>query len=239
MKILPLIILTMCLAACSGGVDKLEAQYRRECFGDQTLKCRAMMVDLAIAKVEAGMESMKERKDVIIGCIGEEKYNEGILLAKERIAYLDKSRPSFIAKLLWSDEQVSFDPPPFEHERELRAFLLSTNTCKKDMVGDEPKNGETTAAPSQAPVANSPSSPVATSVPVAASPSPLPAVEAAYPEMSALAEKEEIARGHCKVMDLNEADTKTACDQRDTFANELKSKGWCFDNAEQKWAMCH
>ena len=67
---------------------------------------------------------------------------------------------------------------------------------------------------------------------------PSPAIETSNPEISSLATKQQAADGHCKMMDLNDADTKTACDQRDVLGKELQSKGWCFNTSEQEWAAC-
>jgi len=124
-----LFLLTVILAACSKD-DRLEMEYRQSCTGDQSIKCRAMMIDLSIAKAETGIEQLRNQKDVIANCVGEIKYKEGITLAENRIEYLHDLKPNIFFRIFLSGNQVEFDPPPFKQQRELRDFLISSNNCK-------------------------------------------------------------------------------------------------------------
>jgi hypothetical protein len=131
MRALIIIALAIFLSACSK-VDRLEAEYRQECRGDQTLKCRTMMIDLNVAKLEAGLKAMKEHKDEMVTCNGAEKYDDGIKLANEKISYVRDLKPGIFARIFLSDSEVEFNPPPFKYERELEEYLVSTKSCDKN-----------------------------------------------------------------------------------------------------------
>lgn len=130
-KKLTIACLVMVLAACGSKIDLLERQFRHECFGDRTLKCRTMMIDLAVAKMKAQVEAFKDGKEKIINCIGEEKFNTGLMLGKEKISYLEDLRPGIIAKIFMSSAEVEFNPPPFKFEREANELQASLRACNK------------------------------------------------------------------------------------------------------------
>jgi len=123
--------LAIALAACGSKSDQLEMQFRQECFGDHSLKCRTMMIDLAVAKMKAQVEAFKDGKENIITCIGEEKFNAGLMLGKEKISYLEDLRPSIFARTFMSSAEVEFSPPPFKHEREASELQTLLRTCNK------------------------------------------------------------------------------------------------------------
>lgn len=121
--------LAIALAACGSKSDQLEMKFRQECYGDRSLKCRTMMIDLAVAKMEAQVESFKDNKDKIISCIGEEKFNAGLVLGTKKISYLEDLRPGIFARTFLSSAEVEFSPPPFKFEREANELQTLLGTC--------------------------------------------------------------------------------------------------------------
>ena len=123
--------LAMALVACGNKIDRLEMKFRQECYGDHSLKCRTMMIDLAVVKMEAQVESFKDNKEKIISCIGEEKFNAGLVLGNKKISYLEDLRPGIFARTFMSSAEVEFRPPPFQFEHEENELQTLLGTCKK------------------------------------------------------------------------------------------------------------
>ena len=119
----------MFLVGCGSRSDELAMRFRQECLGDHTIRCRTMMIDLAAAKLEAQVDAFNDNKDKIVGCVGEEKFAEGMKLGKEKISYFYSLRPSIFARWFMSSAEVEFDPPPFQYERESFEFQKLLKAC--------------------------------------------------------------------------------------------------------------
>lgn len=120
------------LAACSkvGNFEQKAIEFRQECFGDHSVRCRSLLIDLNIAKLEAGIESMEKKKDEIVACHDLQYYDNGIRLIKEKIAYFDDEvRPNIFMRTLMSGAEIELDLPPFKSERDFSAFTRQARHC--------------------------------------------------------------------------------------------------------------
>lgn len=132
-----ILALLVSLSACSkvGSFEMTKTKYRQECFGDTSVRCRSMMVDLNIAKLEAAIEVFEKSKGDIVACDGQRAYDEAIQLTKEKIDYFRDLKPNFFLRFVMPDKEVEFNPPPFEREREFSALQQSlSTTCNKTMA---------------------------------------------------------------------------------------------------------
>lgn len=124
--------LLMVLAACSkvGNFEQKAIEFRQECFGDHSVKCRSLLIDLNIAKLEAGIESMEKKKNDIVACHGLQYYDNGIRLINEKIAYFDDDvRPNIFMRTFMSGAEIELDLPPFKSERDFAAFTGQARQC--------------------------------------------------------------------------------------------------------------
>lgn len=129
------------VATMTGGCSKIDnyqakaIEYRQECFGDHTVKCRSMMVDVAVAQLEAGMEMIDKSKDRLVACRGQNEYDKGIVLINEKIAHYKELKPNFFMRSVLSGTEVEFEEPPFKHEPELAKFFAGLDACMKGTPG--------------------------------------------------------------------------------------------------------
>jgi hypothetical protein len=118
-----------CNKSDSFNLSKIE--YRQECFGDASVKCRSMLVDLNVVKLEAAIEAMEREKNNIVSCRDQQYYDSGISLIHDRIEYFKDLKPNIFMRLFLSSMDVEFNPPPYRSEAEYEAFLASAGNCNR------------------------------------------------------------------------------------------------------------
>ena len=104
----PLILLTA-VTACSklDHFYQKKSEYQQECLGDQSVKCRSILVDLNVTKLEAAIQIAGSRKENIIACRGQRFYDEGLEVIQEKIAYFKELKPGIFARV---NEMVTLHP---------------------------------------------------------------------------------------------------------------------------------
>lgn len=131
LKWVPLILLTA-VTACSklDNFNQKKAEYRTECFGDQSVKCRSMLVDLNVTKLETAIEMASSKKEKLIACRGQHFYDEGLAVIHEKIAYFKELKPGIFARTFLSGAQVEFDPASFRRDPDFERFLIAASECE-------------------------------------------------------------------------------------------------------------
>ena len=121
------------LASCSkmSNYQKKAIEFRQECFGDHTVKCRAMMVDVGVAQLEAGMELVGKSEDAYVACRGRAAYDDGIALFKEKIEHYKDLKPNIFKRILLSGMEVEFEQTPFKNERRMEEFIHDLDRCRR------------------------------------------------------------------------------------------------------------
>lgn len=122
-----LVILTGCSKNNSFSLAQIE--YRQECFGDLTVKCRSKLIDLNVVKLEAAIEAMENRKSDIVACKGERFYDEGIALIHDRIDYFKELKPNIFVRTVLSSMNVEFELPHYRSEAAFETFQTSARNC--------------------------------------------------------------------------------------------------------------
>ena len=132
-KLLSVLVAGVVLAGCSkmSSYQDKAMEFRQQCFGDHTIKCRAMMVDVGIAQLEAGVELVGKSEEQFVACRGRAAYDEGISLFHEKIDYYKSLKPNIFMRTVLSDMQTEFMPKPFKHEREFEEFVRNLDQCRK------------------------------------------------------------------------------------------------------------
>ena len=144
----PLILLTA-VTACSklDHFYQKKSEYQQECLGDQSVKCRSILVDLNVTKLEAAIQMAGSRKENIIACRGQRFYDEGLEVIQEKIAYFKELKPGIFARVFLSGAQVEFDPPPFRREPDYRKFIITAGECENHSGSVAPAPAASPAPP--------------------------------------------------------------------------------------------
>ncbi|WP_288842664.1 hypothetical protein [uncultured Deefgea sp.] len=134
-KILIPIVLCTLLSSCglygAFEADRMKNKYRQECFGDQSVSCRNMMVDVLIAELEFKKDELESFKEKIESCYGKEGFEQLIVLMEKKIEHYDDIRPNIFMRIFLSGAQIEFNPPPFPLENEI-VELFSRKCIKAD-----------------------------------------------------------------------------------------------------------
>lgn len=148
-----MLLLAALLPACSKVVDfqRQRAEFRQECFGDHSVRCRVMMVDVGIAELEAGIEVLEQFEDKIVACRDQAAFDAGVALLREKIEHFDDMKPNRFMRIFMSGMEVEFDQTPFKHQRELDAFEATLAACRNGGPAVAESNSVATPIPAQAP----------------------------------------------------------------------------------------
>jgi len=127
-----MLLLAALLPACSKVFDfqRQRAEFRQECFGDHSVRCRVMMVDVGIAELEAGIEVLEQFEDKIVACRGQAAFDEGVELMREKIEHYEDMKPNRFMRIFMSGTEVEFEQTPFKRQREFDAFEASLPACR-------------------------------------------------------------------------------------------------------------
>jgi len=151
-----MLLLAALLPACSKVFDfqRQRAEFRQECFGDHSVRCRVMMVDVGIAELEAGIEVLEQFEDKIVACRSQAAFDEGVELMREKIEHYEDMKPNRFMRIFMSGTEVEFEQTPFKRQREFDAFEASLPACRNGA----PAKAEdvAAAAPSPVPVQSAP-----------------------------------------------------------------------------------
>ena len=152
------------IAGCSkqASFEAAQIEYRQNCFGDLTVKCRSQLVDLNVTKLEAGIEAMENKKADIIACKGQQFYDNGIAIVRDRIAYFKDLKPNLFMRTVLSGMDVEFNPPPYRREAELHTFMSTSDECLSATLSSAQSPGASLAAASTEVAATSHGSEAAT-----------------------------------------------------------------------------
>lgn len=135
------------IAGCSKEINfQLQnAEYRQQCFGDHSVHCRVMMVDLAVAKMEANIERFEKLEDKIVECRDRSTYDKAVALLEAKVEHLESLKPNFFMRTFLSNMEIEFDDVPFAREREAETHFASLEPCLN------PSKVQATAAPKTPP----------------------------------------------------------------------------------------
>ena len=149
-----MLLLAALLPACSkvGDFQRQRAEFRQECFGDHSVRCRVMMVDVGIAELEAGIEVLEQFEDKIVACRDQAAFDAGVALVREKIEHFDDMKPNRFMRIFMSGMEVEFDQTPFKRQRELDAFEATLASCRKGGPAAAESAAVATPPPAQAPL---------------------------------------------------------------------------------------
>lgn len=119
------------IAGCSKEINYQlqQAEYRQQCFGDQSVQCRVMMVDLAVAHMEANIERFEKLEDKIVKCRDRSAYDKAVALLEAKAEHLESLKPNFFMRTFLSNMEIEFDDVAFPREGETQAHFASLDPC--------------------------------------------------------------------------------------------------------------
>jgi hypothetical protein len=141
-------VIFLMLVACSklGNFEQKKFEYRQECAGDLSVKCRSKLIDLNVVKLEAAIEAIENKKSEIIACKGQQFYDGGIAVIRDRMEYFQDLKPNIFSRLFLSSMDVEFNPPPHRREADFEAFLVGADGCGKDTASAALENTKSSGA---------------------------------------------------------------------------------------------
>ncbi len=117
------------MTACSKRYEysQLAMEYRQECSGDLSVKCRDMLIRGKVALEEAKLELLKQKQAAYVQCHGEADYDELQALLRKHADYLGDLRPNFFSRHLFSSREVEL--PDDDFPGNARMHELESPTC--------------------------------------------------------------------------------------------------------------
>ena len=106
-----------------------QAEYRQQCFGDHSVRCRVMMVDLAVAQLEANIERFEKLEDRIVECRDRAAFDQALALLEAKVEHLEDLKPNIFMRTVLSSMEVEFNESAFAREGEMQAHFSSLDQC--------------------------------------------------------------------------------------------------------------
>lgn len=125
--LLPLIL----LLACSDNSSNLAQKIKSLCWASENFECYNLKIDFLIAGSEELIEKLNDEDDKVIGCIGEEKYEELISMIDDSISYYDNQRYGFFNKPSGLQQEVlAFEVDTYPNTHKIKKGIESFKNCK-------------------------------------------------------------------------------------------------------------
>lgn len=130
-RVLSMLAAVTLVAGCSKATNYQiqQAEYREQCFGDHSVRCRVMMVDLAVAQLEANIERFETLEDKVVSCRDRAAFDQAIALLEAKVDHLESLKPNIFMRTVLSGMEIEFNESAFPREGEAKAHFASLDQC--------------------------------------------------------------------------------------------------------------